>query len=63
MSENGIVIIDRDSCMLLLNMLNIEKKCSICGDEITKENFGGCFNKGKIVSCNSVFCINECIPL
>ena len=63
MSENEMVIIDRDSCMMLLDMLDIEKKCSSCGVEITRENFGGCFNKCKTISCNSIFCINECMPL
>lgn len=63
MSESEMVILDRDSCMALLNILDIEKKCSSCGAEITRENFGGCFNEGKTISCNSIFCINECMPL
>ena len=63
MSENEMVIIDRDSCMVILDMLDIEKKCSSCGVEITRENFGGCFNKCKTIFCNSIFCINECMPL
>ncbi len=55
--ERSIITCDKESCMWLLDMIKLEPKCTFCGDVVTKDNFGGVFNKPNRVSCNNLCCL------
>jgi hypothetical protein len=56
--ELKVITCDKYSCIKLLEILELEKKCVYCGDKITEDNFGGVFPKTK-VCCNRILCTIE----
>ena len=59
--ELKIIQCDKKSSVLLMDILEIEPKCSFCGTDITEDNFGGLFPP-MIVCCDSICCIMEAVP-
>ncbi len=60
--ELQIITCDREAGMIILESLEVEKKCSFCGEKITAKNFGGVFSKPTRVCCDSIFCLAEALP-
>ncbi len=56
-----IISCDEESGIWLIKILEVEPKCSFCGDEITKENFGGIFSKPTKVCCKNICCLTEAV--
>lgn len=50
---------DKEVGMLLIDILKVDKKCSFCGKEITKDNFGGIFSKPTRVCCKNILCLTK----
>lgn len=55
--EMSIMTRDIEACMILLDIIEVEPKCTSCGDVVTKDNFGGIYNKPYRVSCNNLCCL------
>ncbi len=57
-----IISCDEEVGMWLIEVVGAEPECSFCGNEITKENFGGIFSKPTRVCCKNICCLTEAIP-
>lgn len=57
-----IIACDKKSGMFMIEIFEVEPKCSFCGSVITEENFGGMFSKPTKVCCDNICCLMEVFP-